>query len=916
MPSLDMKKFLNKTIAVKTAVGVAASVTAMTAVNSAMPQLQAQDVVQHHAKEINDRSNMAAKILEIDRSSLVQKNYLKAAQRIDDFLTGQTKELHLDSTMFNVDGSLEDESNSAIDAKANDAFNRLSQNLSNLITDSKTEDQLEEFDFSKVIKERVESDHDANQLLDRVTRRQSDQVNSSKPDEKLSANVISDKSNVRNNVQKNVENVINANQPNNEIVKPKENLKPSEILTATETDYKTENVLDKKQSSGVQAIIDKSETKSDHKSDASKKSQSDREKVKELNVAAAIEDYMRSNESKEDDKSSKPESSKVNTNETANDSSNDSSNDLKDQSNDRTTDQDLAIDKSGPSKESKNLVEERKSEKSEPIEFRERDKDPKVISEENLTGVAEISIHVRYNNNKKITDFKIVKKTSGVRRSDGSEVWENVTFDRSDLPSEFLSDPIWDKAVLLNPDFSSSYVPTSSDFKVSDTLTMRAKSRAELKAESEERKKREADTPIESSKETPKETPKDDSKDVSIKESKKSSRTINLKTPNGEILKTVVQSESESEYEIPRTIDDWFVTDTSVVYSDEDKDVVYQARYETVEDSIDYQVTDYLDGRESTQKSTQIKFVKRIDKLENKTIESNEESEANKIAASIETAYHDVELESTEVNVSDKTIVRKYRSIEKVEAVKPASRDDVNSATDKMIASMPTVSNRAEYSRYTSINDQFANLLEQASIEKCVFELSDGSYSYQQSDRQLKPSRETVALLELNRRVTDRLIERINEYRRQLGLSEVTIQSLTMEQERMFASHAVYNYLANNHSSSKINDSMMEMLNLQRLETMQPVHKIKVADQMLTPEAIADSLFRTILNETYSYVVQDGGETGHLEQLLDPDVKTVYAGTFIGSYEQVDKTAKMFGKSLTIGQSNDYTLSTTLQYFK
>ena len=893
MPSLDMKKFLNKTIAVKTAVGVAASVTAMTAVNAAMPQPQAQDVVQHHAKEINDRSNTAAKILEIDRSSLVQKNYLKAAQRIDDFLTGQTKELHLDSTMFNVDGSLEDASSFGIDSKANEAFNRLSQNLSDMITDQKAEDQSEDFDISKALKERVESDQNANQLLDQVKGRQSNTVDVRKQDEKISTEIVDKKT----NVQKNVENVNNANQPNNEIVKPKTNLKPSEILTATETDYKTENAADNKQLDSKQSDVDKSENKSDSKPDEAKKSRSDREKVKDLNVAAAIENYERSNESKKDVESSKSQPSKDLTNETANN-----------QPKDQMIDQDPAVDETEPSKESKNLADENKSESSRPIESREENKDSKVIAEENLTGVAEISIHVRYNNNKKITDFKIIKNTSGVRRADGSEVWESVTFDRSDLPSEFLSDPIWDKATLLNPEFSSSYVPTSSDFKVSDTLTMRAKSRAEMKADSETRKKREV--------ETSKETHKDESTDVSNKESKKSSRTINLRTPNGEILKTIVQPEGESEYKIPQTIDDWFVTDTSVIYSDEDKDIVYQARYETVEDSINYQITDYLDGRESTQKSTQIKAIKKIDKLENKTIESNEESEANKITTSIETAYHDVELESTEVNVSDKTIIRKYRSIENVEAVKPASREDVNSATDKMLASMPTVSNRAEYSRYTSINDQFANLLERSSIEKCVFELSTGSYSYQQSDKQLKPSRETVALLELNRRVTDRLIERINEYRRQLGLNEVTIQSLTMEQERMFASHAVYNYLANNHSSSKINDSMMKMLNLQRLETMQPVHKIKVADQMLTPEAIADSLFRTILNETYSYVVQDGGETGHLEQLLDPDVKTVYAGTFIGSYEQVEKTAKMFGKSLTVGQSNDYTLSTTLQYFK
>ena len=242
--------------------------------------------------------------------------------------------------------------------------------------------------------------------------------------------------------------------------------------------------------------------------------------------------------------------------------------------------------------------------------------------------------------------------------------------------------------------------------------------------------------------------------------------------------------------------------------------------------------------------------------------------------------------------------------------------ESVKSATDKIVSSMPTLSNRAEYSKYTSINDQYGKILERSSIEKCVFAISDGSYSYQSSDKQLKPSPETVALLELNNRVTDRLIERINEYRRELGLSEISKQPMTLEQERMFASHAIYNYLANDHSSSKINDEMMKMLKVKRSETMQPVHKLKVANQMLTPEAIADSLFRTILNETASYVSNDGGETGHLEQLLNPNIKTVFAGTFIGSYDQVEQTAKIFNKSISIGSSNDYSLSTTLQYFE
>lgn len=851
MVSLDMKKFLNKTIAIKTATGVAASVAAMTAVNSAMSYTQAQDVVQHHAKEINDRSNVVAKILDIDRSKLVQKNYLKAAQSIDDYLTGVTNELHLDASMFNVDGSIEDESIFGVDEQSNEAFNRLNQQLASSISDNGSNSVNETFDLTKSLKETMTTSQDSNQLLDRVTGKDADKSS------------LNDRSVNRSGAD--------------------------------------ESISDKKESNDRNQV-NSIETDETGPKEATKKDQSSDDRIDHLKVASAVEDFIKSNLSNQDsqpsvnDRSEIPEISKSS-----------ESQDVKefDRSDAQTKDQDSDIvkDTEDRVKDSEYKTSGDRQEASESIVDHEDKKDDSSYQETNLSGLAEINIHVRYNNNKPISDFKIVKKTTGVRRADGSETWDVVTFDRSDLPQEFLSDEIWKKADLLNPDFSSSYIPTSSDFKVSDKLTMRAKTRSEIKSELAK-----ANQDPENSENT--------SNYAQDEETRKSSRTINLKKPNGEILKTIVQSEDDSEYQIPKTIDDWFVSDTSVIYSDEDIDVLYQDRYKTVEEIIDYSVTDTLDGRESTQKSMQIKSVKKIDNLDNQILESNEDSEARKIVNDLEPSYSDVELESTEINTEDKKIFRKYRSIRKSEAIKSVNKDQVNDATDKLISSMPTVSNRAEYSKYTSINDQFGHLLERESIEKCVFDLSEGSYNYQESGNQLRPSKETVSLLELNKRVTDRLIERINEYRRLIGLSEVTAQPLTLEQERMFASHAIYNYLADNHSISRINDEMMKMINLQRLETMQPVHKIKVANQSLTPEAVADSLFRAILNETRSYVDQDGGETGHLEQLLDPDIRTVYAGMFIGSYEQVQQTTKMFGKSIDVGLSNEYTLSTTLQYFK
>ena len=892
--TLDMKKFLNQTIAVKTAVGVAASVAAMTAVNASMPQPQAQDVVQHHAKEINDRSNVAAKILEIDRSSLVQKNYLRAAQRIDDFLTGQTKELHLEPSMFEVDGSLEDSSNFGMDAKTTEAFNRVSSQLSQMISEtSSTSDQSkkdaeEPFDLSKAIKDHVNKDDSRKELLETMTGKTSEdedrvdrkdletsgidepsaQVQNTKPTLTL------EQDEHKSSFESNVDNVVDAVSPSksnssedSEVIRPIEKIEKVDKSQIVETDAATESKND---------TATEPEAKAKDSSTTEVKIRESEEKP--LNIASAIKERFGADKSEKRSESIAPSSdAKENVSDKV-------ENDRAD-SNDSTSTSKESVD--SRKEETNSIKEDDSISTSKESADRAREESSSVKEDENISGTAEISVSVRYGNHHEITNFKIVKSTSGVRHADGSETWKDIIFTKDDLPEEFLSHEVWSRAELLNPDFKATYKPDSSDFKVKDILTMKSTSR------------------------------KSNADNIAPGIShQKTSRTLNLKTPNGDVLETIVQSEGDSEIKIPRTIGDWFVTETSVEFSADDKDIVYQARYETVEDLLDYQVKDSLDGRETIQKSTQIKAIRKIDKLENKTIESNEESEAHKIASSIESAYSDSDLESVDVDTENKVITRHYKSIEKIADVRTVTTESVKSATEKIVSSMPTLSNRAEYSKYTSINDQYGKILERSSIEKCVFAISDGSYSYQSSDKQLKPSPETVALLELNNRVTDRLIERINEYRRELGLNEISKQPMTLEQERMFASHAIYNYLANDHSSSKINDEMMKMLKLKRNETMQPVHKLKVANQMLTPEAIADSLFRTILNETASYVSKDGGETGHLEQLLNPNIKTVFAGTFIGSYEQVEQTAKMFNKSISIGSSNDYSLSTTLQYFE
>lgn len=234
-----------------------------------------------------------------------------------------------------------------------------------------------------------------------------------------------------------------------------------------------------------------------------------------------------------------------------------------------------------------------------------------------------------------------------------------------------------------------------------------------------------------------------------------------------------------------------------------------------------------------------------------------------------------------------------------------ATPSQVKAVADSKLGSIQSLSNRAEYSKYTSFNDFDSALLDKRTISDIVFSISNGSFDYNSSNKVLRPSQHVVKLLELNKRFEDRLLYRLNDFRRSVGLSELSAQAMTLEQDRMLASHSIYNYLAANHSSSITDSNMMSQLGLIQSETMQPAHHLKIAGQYLTPEAAADSLYRAILSEAASYANGDSGQTGHLEQLLDPNNRTIAAAMFVGDYSYNSQTAM-----------SDYTISTTLQYYK
>lgn len=851
-----LKSLINKKAAMRTAVGVAATVSAASIVNDSMGIMEASHTVEHHAKTINGHANLAARILEIDRNQLVNTNYLRLASTIDDYLTGRTDELHIDSSMFGTAEAVTAESQPDLDPRAAEA----AKNITGMIQSS------------------LESEKD-------------DNVSESP------TNVVDFTSLIKAAASEDVSKILNSEKSH---IEKSSNIAPPKTTAAKEADQEVKEVKEVKEikevkdSSEIKEVKDSPEIKEASKIEDLKRSdendRSDESADSDLKKAAKIEDKKSVDTSGLVDalNGSRAESiEKSNDQEHVSEIDN---NEVEDHSTDQQEEHVTQPEENRIAESPKSeTVEEIKSDQPEiATNTSEPSQDSKDLETE-VHGSMKIDITVEYANHHRLTEFVVIKETTGVRKSDGSIEWSPVEFTKDDLPADFKKSDLLKRAEFVNPEFKATYLPSEERSVVQDKLTMRSLAG----------KKKESD--------------------------KISSRKIILKSENGEVLQEINQDSNAKTISIPREIGRFYTDIENVDYEDKDIEIVYQERYQEVSEIVDYNVKD-VDEEDNVinEYKKSVSIVKQIDKSKNMVLSTNEEEAVNSLDQEDLDGYEKVD---RIIDYSNRSIIRKFRKVVSIDHVVEPDVDDIDSpldlsakrvkeVSDQKLSSIPTLSNRAEYSKYTSINDFDSDLLDRNIISNLVFELSDGTYSEQDSDKILRPSRYSTKLVELNNRFTDRMIERINDFRRSLGLREVSKQPLTLAQERMYASHVIYNYLANDHSSSKINDIYKEELNVLRRESMQPVHKLKTASQYLTPEAVADSMFRSILNESTSYLTQDGGETGHLEQLIDPEVKTVYAGMFVGDYLKTEQQIQMADRIVSAGSLNDYSISTTLQYYK
>ena len=830
-----LKSLINKKAAMRTAVGVAATVSAASIVNDSMGIMEASTTVEHHAKTINGHANLAARILEIDRNQLVNTNYLRLASTIDDYLTGKTEELHIDPSMFGAAEAVTTDNQPDLDPRAAEAAKNITSMIQSSLDSEKDENVSEAptnvVDFTSMIK----------------------------------AAASEDVSKIVNNEKAHIEKSSNIAPPTS---KTSESLDSKEAKTVTEI----KEVKSSEESKNVKTSTEMKEAKTIEDVKESKESSEDLKKVAEITESKVV-DTSRLQDALNESKSGSIDENVTSSEERAAED---------DRHEEVVNSEESKIEESTSANDHDTSADQSRYR----IEVNETPR----ISETQVKGSMKIEISVEYANHHRLTEFVVVKETSGVRKSDRSIEWSPVEFTKEDLPREFKNSELLNRAELVNPDFKATYLPTEERSVVQDRLTMRS---------------------LANKKKDP------------IVETK--TRKITLKTESGEVLREITQDSNSSIISIPREIDGFYTDIENVNYEDRDIEIVYQSKYQEVSEIVDYNVKD-VDEEDNVinEYKKSVSIVKKIDKSKNMILSTNE----NEAVESLE----DEDIDGYEkidriVDHSNRSITRRFRKVVSIDHVTKPEVDDIDSpldlsakrvkeVSDEKLSSIPTLSNRAEYSKYTSINDFDSDLLDRNIISDLVFELSDGSYSEEHSDKSLRPSRYSTKLVELNNRFTDRMIERINDFRRSIGLREVSKQPLTLAQERMYASHVIYNYLANNHSSSKINDIYKGELNVLRRESMQPVHKLKTASQYLTPEAVADSMFRSILNESTSYLTQDGGETGHLEQLLDPEVKTVYAGMFVGDYSKTEQQIEMLGKFVSAGSLNDYSISTTLQYYK
>lgn len=776
-----LAKLASSTGKIGATAGIVSLVSGMSLVTSALNETKASEIVTGHAVKTNEEVNIAARIIDIDRSKLVHKNYLRAVEVLDAYTDKTSNDLKFDPSMF--DGK--EYRAPAAEPKGSVELNDTKSN------EVKTEE----------IKSEIPTSHDDSSVADTL-----------------------------------------------------EDIDKSIDMTSPESQGLSEELADAGfDASDLEALDELVEVGN---------------KDSRVNEAASVAGFT---------PASTKEVAKAVKRTAAGESM------LRDMANYKTKPNFVPID-------NKNLDEDCKTEDSAhddrvkaetlPSEMNSSDEviDAKIQGEK-VTGQITFEIDVYYGGFRpawlKQSGLKVTKSTSGTRISGDQIEWDPVELTDEDIISVAAGEETFDRAHITTVE-PRTVTPNSSNATAHiNVLTNRDEAKAA--AQKANAVEAEANHQVVESATT------EQTSQSEVAEAENANTNTDIVDESAQAGET-----QQSDEQIQHAAS---VADVHFIDVDADTEEILDEFNERFEYSSD---EDYDNKAKSIVNARGInESYKVID------ARVNEANVITRIIKRVTTNEASVSQTTNDSNVQEsnqnETVVKQL----------DATPSQVKAVADSKLGSIQSLSNRAEYSKYTSFNDFDSALLDKRTISDIVFSISNGSFDYNSSNKVLQPSQHVVKLLELNKRFEDRLLYRLNDFRRSVGLSELSAQAMTLEQDRMLASHSIYNYLAANHSSSITDSNMMSQLGLIQSETMQPAHHLKIARQYLTPEAAADSLYRAILSEAAAYANDDGGQTGHLEQLLDPNNRTIAAAMFVGDYSYDGQTAM-----------SDYTISTTLQYYK
>ena len=297
--------------------------------------------------------------------------------------------------------------------------------------------------------------------------------------------------------------------------------------------------------------------------------------------------------------------------------------------------------------------------------------------EETISGKFVIHVKRQYVNHRLIDEFDIVKTTRGIRHADGTETWESVTFTASDLsPDQLTATSLSGLHRLAQPQFSMTYTPTSSSQEVSQIIQYG----------------------------------KAEKIDEHIEQTENVTRTIRLIKEDGSELQRMIQKSGE-DIQIPQTIDDLYTTQQNLTmpFEQSDVDIVYHPINSRITKSESYTVKDI------DQSGIEIRSeIRSVDVAYDR---NNMTQTDTKDVKSVEAQITKDEIEgyvahSIRFDHERNEVIRSYTKLPVVEEPRSSSTttieptaDQIYSSAVSMLESMPTLSNRAEYSYSTELND-------------------------------------------------------------------------------------------------------------------------------------------------------------------------------------------------------------------